>query len=157
MKEVKIEKELRDMQQTLEAIKVNLAATPRSRKAIPMVRSNIWCTRCGANGHFTSECPQTAIRRVQYVDQEGRVHGVEEEVEEEEEQPVYQVLSSAGRGKAMVSGKCIGGTEGFSVHERGVLHFECARPRLVPWGTAAMRACTVGNSRWPWKTCVKRT
>jgi hypothetical protein len=90
------------MQEALEAIKVNLAVVPRPRKAIPTIRSNIWCHRCGDAGHYPSECPRFTHRRVQFVDQDEVAYWGEEE-EEEGVQPVYQVLPAQGKGRVTPS------------------------------------------------------
>lgn len=101
-KEVKAEKEsnelMKSMLQSLEAIKVNLTDHRKPRRAIPTVRANIWCTKCGQPGHYTHECNHPTLRRVQFVDQEGGVFWTEEVEEEEEIPAVYQVMANAGRG-----------------------------------------------------------
>jgi Ty3 transposon capsid-like protein len=58
---VKVEKDdqkkmFKDLQETLEAIKVNLADNRKPRKTVPTSRANVWCPRCGNAGHFASEC-----------------------------------------------------------------------------------------------------
>ena len=90
---------MKSIQQSLEAIKVNLAENRKPRQTVPTIRSNIWCTKCGQSGHYTHECNQSTTRRVQFVDQEGAVLWAEE-VEEEESPTVYQVVSNHGRGNS---------------------------------------------------------
>ena len=95
---------LKGIQETLEAIRVNLAENRRPRKTIPVVRANVWCTRCGESGHFASECTRKPGRLVQYVNpQNGVYYTVMEEEDEEEEHTAYQVQSGYGRGKGFPS------------------------------------------------------
>ena len=47
---------MKNIQETLEAIKVNLAKSRKSRRIVPNSRANIWCSRCRDNGHYASEC-----------------------------------------------------------------------------------------------------
>ena len=95
-------KMMKDIQESLAAIKVNLAESRRPRRAIPMVRSNIWCTRCGEAGHYPNECPRMPPKKVQFVDEEGTVYFTVPDYEEEEPEymPVYQIAPTYGRGKA---------------------------------------------------------
>ena len=108
LKEVKEEQDskelMKSIQQSLEAIKVNLAENRKPRRTIPTVRANIWCTKCGSDGHYPHECTQSTRRRVQFVDQEGSVFWAEEVEEEEEIHPVYQVIPGHGRGRGSPAG-----------------------------------------------------
>ena len=47
---------MKSIQESLEAIKVNLADNRKPRRIVPTSRTNVWCTRCGENGHYASEC-----------------------------------------------------------------------------------------------------
>ena len=47
---------MKSIQESLEAIKVNLADNRKPRRIVPTSRTNIWCTRCGENGHYASKC-----------------------------------------------------------------------------------------------------
>ena len=57
---VKVEEEedsrkiMKNIQDTLAAIQVNLAESRKPR--VPTSRGNVWCTRCGEAGHFLPEC-----------------------------------------------------------------------------------------------------
>ena len=58
---VKIEKDdskkmMKSIQESLEAIKVNLTENRKPRKIVVTSRANVWCPRCGNAGHFASEC-----------------------------------------------------------------------------------------------------
>lgn len=110
LKEVKVEAQeskevLKSLRDTMEAIKVNLAANPVPRKAIPTVRTNVWCTKCGEAGHANRECPRYGPRRVHLVNVDGMASywAEEEEEVEEEDAPVYQVLPSYGRGRGVTT------------------------------------------------------
>jgi hypothetical protein len=93
---------MKDIHEALEAIKVNITESRKPRKAIPMVRSNVWCAKCGESGHYPSECQRRSGRPVQFVDAEGTVYFArpEEEEDELEDSSVFQVAPSPGRGKA---------------------------------------------------------
>jgi hypothetical protein len=47
---------MKSIEETLEAIKVNLAENRKPRQTIPTSRMNVWCARCGDPGHYASEC-----------------------------------------------------------------------------------------------------
>jgi hypothetical protein len=47
---------MKSIEDTLEAIKVNLAENRKPRRTIPTSRMNVWCARCGDLGHYASEC-----------------------------------------------------------------------------------------------------
>ena len=61
IRKVKIEDDdqkrfIKSIQESLEAIKVNLADNQKPRRLVPTSRTNVWCTRCGENGHYANEC-----------------------------------------------------------------------------------------------------
>ena len=58
----------KSIQEALEVIKVNLAESRKPRMTIPTSKANLWCSRCGDNGHYTSECYKEPQRQVHYVD-----------------------------------------------------------------------------------------
>lgn len=110
LKEVKAEthesKEvLKNLRDTMEAIRVNLASNPLPRKSIPTVRTNVWCTKCGESGHSNRECPRYGPRRVHLVNPEGTMSywAEEEEEEGEEDTAIYQVLPTYGRGRGVTT------------------------------------------------------
>ena len=83
---------IKKMQESLEAIKVNLAENRNPRRAVPAFRANVWCSRCGEMGHYQSECTKSLGRRVNYVNQEGEVYySVQEEDDEGDVQAVFQI------------------------------------------------------------------
>lgn len=92
---------MKDIQSSLSAIKIHLAGAPKPRRAIPVVRNNVWCTRCGQAGHYPQECMYGPPGRVQYVEEEGPVYFTTPDYLEEEEEvrPVYQVTPAYGRGR----------------------------------------------------------
>ena len=63
-----LKKVTKSIQEALEVIKVNLADTWKPRRTVPLSRANVWCSRCGENGHYASECYKEPQRRVHYVD-----------------------------------------------------------------------------------------
>src|SRR5450759_3815468 len=86
---VKIEKDdskkvMQNIQETLEAIKVNLTENRKPRKSVPTSRANIWCPRCGNASHFASECNMPPQRRIHYINPEEEVYYTIPEEEEEE-------------------------------------------------------------------------
>ena len=95
-------KMMKNIQDTIAAIHVNLAETRKPRRTIPTSRANVWCTRCGEAGRFPPECSIPPPKRIQYVQPEEEVFytNAEEEDEEDNEAAVYQVQSTYGRGKA---------------------------------------------------------
>ena len=104
---VKIEKDdskkmMKSIQESLEAIKVNLTENWKPRKIVPTSRANVWCPRCGNAGHFASECNFPPQRWIHYVNPEEDVYyAIPEEEEEEVVAPVYQVHPTYGREKAI--------------------------------------------------------
>ena len=64
----------KSIQEALEVIKVNLAESWKPRRMIPTSRANVWCSRCGNNGHYASECYKELQRRVYYVDPRDEVY-----------------------------------------------------------------------------------
>jgi hypothetical protein len=104
---VKIEEDdskkmMKNIQDTLVAIQVNLAENRKPRRTVPPSRANVWCARCGEAGHFPPECNRPPQKRIQYVQPEEKVYYMypEEDEEEEESALVYQVQTTYGRGRA---------------------------------------------------------
>jgi hypothetical protein len=91
---------MKSIEDTLEAIKVNLAENRKPRRTIPTSRMNVWCARCGDPGHYTSECQRPTPKRVHYVNLEEEIFYAQPEEEEEEASAIYQVQPTYGRGKA---------------------------------------------------------
>ena len=58
----------KSIQEALEVIKVNLADNRKPRRTMSVSRANVWCSRCGENGHYASECYKEPQRCVHYVD-----------------------------------------------------------------------------------------
>ncbi|KAG0594481.1 hypothetical protein M758_UG081400 [Ceratodon purpureus] len=96
---------IKDLVNSIEELKVQMAEEKKARKALPTVRNNVWCTNCGKAGHYNWECPHGATKRVQFEDEEGSVFFAEPPYEEEEVEmlPVYQVNPAYGRGRMMQS------------------------------------------------------
>ena len=94
-------KMMKEIQNSLAAIKVQLAENNKPRRTVPTVRDNVWCTTCGQPGHYNKECPIRSSKLVQFVDEEGSVFFAEPSYQEEEDEmmPVYQVAPSYGRGR----------------------------------------------------------
>lgn len=92
---------MKKVQESLEAIKVNLAENRNPRRTVPANRANIWCSRCQGVGHFPSECTKSFGRRINYVNQEGDVFYAlpDEEKEEMELNPVFQIQPTYGKGR----------------------------------------------------------
>jgi hypothetical protein len=82
---------MKSIENTLEAIKVNLAENRKPRRTIPTSRMNVWCARCGDPGHYASECQRSTPKRVHYVNPEDEVFYAQPEEEEEEASAIYQV------------------------------------------------------------------
>ena len=104
---VKIEEDdsrkmMKNIQDTLAAIQVNLAENRKPRRTVPTSRANVWCARCGEAGHFPPECNRPPQKRIQYVQPEEEVYYTypDEDEEEEESTLVYQVQTTYGRGRA---------------------------------------------------------
>ena len=49
-------KVMKSIQESLEAIKINLADNRKPRRIVATSRSTVWCRRCGEHGHYPSEC-----------------------------------------------------------------------------------------------------
>jgi hypothetical protein len=92
-------KVMKSIQESLEAIKVNLAENRKPRRMVPTSRSNVWCGRCGEPGHYPSECPRGPKKQVHFVYPDEEIYYTREDEEEEEE--VYQVQPTYARGKGM--------------------------------------------------------
>ena len=90
----------KSIQEALEVIKVNLADNRKPRRTMPVSRANVWCSRCGENGHYASECYKEPQRRVHYVDPGDEVYyTIAEEQGEPEDNPVFRVQPAYGRGR----------------------------------------------------------
>ena len=89
-KEDKFRKMMKSIQESLEAIKVNLMENRKSRKTISTSRTNVWCPRCGEAGHYVSECIRPVQRRIHYVNPKEEVYyTIPEEEEDEVAAPVF--------------------------------------------------------------------
>jgi hypothetical protein len=91
---------MKSIEETLEAIKVNLTENRKPRRTIPTSRINVWCSRCGDPGHYASECQRPMPKRIHYVNPEEEVFYAQPEEEAEETSAIYQVQPIYGRGKA---------------------------------------------------------
>ena len=81
---------MKSIQELLEAIKVNLADNRKPRRIVPTSRANVWCTKCGENGHYASECYKGPQKQVHFVDPEtGVYYTILDENKELEINPVY--------------------------------------------------------------------
>ena len=67
-------KVIKEIQSRLAAIKVQLADNQKPWRAVTAIRNNVWCTRCGRQGHYLNECPNLPAGTVQFVDVEGTAH-----------------------------------------------------------------------------------
>ena len=93
---------MKNIQESLEAIKVNLTDNWKPRRIVPTSRANVWCTRCGENGHYANECYKGPQKQVHFVDPEtGVYYTIPDEDEEPGTTPVYQVQPVYGRGKGV--------------------------------------------------------
>ena len=107
IRKVKIEDDdqkrfMKSIQESLEAIKVNLTDNRKPRRMVPTSRTNVWYTRCGENGHYASECYKGPQKQVHFVDPEtGVYYTIPDEDEEPETTPVYRVQPVYGRGKGV--------------------------------------------------------
>jgi hypothetical protein len=93
-------KMMRSIQESLEAIKVNLAENRKPRRIVPTSRANVWCARCRELSHFASECQKVTQKRIHYVEPEDDIFYTILDEEEEEISAIYQVQSTYGTGKA---------------------------------------------------------
>ena len=91
-------KMMKNIQESLEAIKVNLAENRKPRRVVPTSRSNVWCGRCGEAGHYPSECHRAVQKPVHYVYPEEEVYYA---MANEDEEEVYQVQPTYSRGKGI--------------------------------------------------------
>ena len=64
------QKMMKNIQETLAAIHVNLAENRKPRKIVPTSRANVWCARCGEARHFPPECSRPPQKRIHYVQPE---------------------------------------------------------------------------------------
>ncbi|BFI43558.1 hypothetical protein MPTK2_Ug00340 [Marchantia polymorpha subsp. ruderalis] len=94
---------IKDLVSSIEELKVQMVEEKKARKALPTLRNNVWCTKCGEAGHYNRECPHGPTKRVQFVDEEGLVFFAEAGYEKEElgMLPVYQVTPAYGRGRML--------------------------------------------------------
>ena len=122
-------KMMKNIQDTLAAIQVNLAENRKPRRTVPTSRANVWCTRCGEAGHFPPECNRPPQKRVQYIQPEEEVFYTyaDEEEGEDDEAAIYQVQTTYGRGRAPTAfgrtpqgprGAQPGGGQGSGVQQR---------------------------------------
>ena len=94
-------KVLKDLRESLDAIRVHLAEDKKTRKVTPTRRANVWWTRCGEPGHHSGECSNHLQRRVHYIDpHDGVYYTFPEEEPEPESYPIFQVQPVYKRGKA---------------------------------------------------------
>lgn len=91
---------MKNILETLATIQFNLAESRKPRKIIPISQANVWCARCGEAGHFQPECNRPPQKRVQYVQSEEEVYYAyqDEDKEDEDPAPVYQVQTTYERG-----------------------------------------------------------
>ena len=93
---------MKNIQESLEAIKVNLMDNRKPRRIVPTSRANVWCTRCGENGHYASECYKGPQKQVHFVNPEtGVYYTIPDEDEEPETTPVYRVQPVYGKDKGV--------------------------------------------------------
>jgi hypothetical protein len=92
---------MKSIQESLEAIKVNIADNHPPRRLVPTTRTNVWCARCGKPGHYASECNHVPPKQVHYVDEEGVYYTFPDTGGdyEEEVNPVFQIQTGYGRGR----------------------------------------------------------
>ena len=82
----------KSIQEALEVIKVNLADNRKPRRTVPTSRANVWCSRCGENGHYASECYWEPQRQVHYIDPGDKVYyTIPDDRIEAEENLVFRV------------------------------------------------------------------
>jgi hypothetical protein len=91
---------MKSIEDSLEAIKVNLVENRKPRQTIPTSRMNVWCARCGDPGHYASECQRPIPKWIHYVNPEEEVFYAQPEEEEDHPSAIYQVQPTYGRGKA---------------------------------------------------------
>jgi hypothetical protein len=80
---------MKSIEESLEAIKVNLAENRKPRRTIPTSRMNVWCARCRDSGHYASECQRPAPKWIHYVNPEEEVFYAQPEEEAEETSAIY--------------------------------------------------------------------
>ena len=101
----KVMKEMKEIRESIAELNVHLSENRKPRKMIPTSRANVWCANCGKQGHYPPECTEPRQKRIHYVHPEEEVYFAypeEEEFQMEEYQPVYQVQTTYGRGKAPI-------------------------------------------------------
>jgi len=62
---------MKSIQESLEAIKVNLANNQMSRWIVPTTRTNVWCPRCEKLSHYANKCHQRPQKQIHFMDEEG--------------------------------------------------------------------------------------
>jgi len=77
-------KVMKNIQESLEAIKVHLAENRKPRRIVPTSRSNVWCGRCGEPGYYPSKCQKANWEHVHYVYLEEEIYYTMAADEEEE-------------------------------------------------------------------------
>ena len=93
---------MKNIQKSLEAIKVNLANNQKPRRMVPTNRAIVWCSRCGENGRYASECYKGPQKQVHFVDLEiGVYYTIPDEDEDLEINPIYRVQPVYRRGKGV--------------------------------------------------------
>jgi len=91
-------KVMKSIQESLEAIKVNLVENRKPRRIVPTSRSNVWCGRCREPGHYPSECQKANPKHVHYVYSEEEIYYT---MAAEEEEEVYQIQPTYAKGKGI--------------------------------------------------------
>jgi len=59
-------KMMKSIQESLEAIKVNLAENRKPRRVVPTSRTNVWCGKCGEPDHYPSERQRAPPKHTHY-------------------------------------------------------------------------------------------
>ena len=91
-------KVMKSIQESLEAIKVNLADNRKPRRMVLTTRSAVWCLRCGEQGHYSSECQKVNPKQVHFVHPEEEIYYT---LAEEEDEEIYQIQPTYARGKTI--------------------------------------------------------
>ena len=51
-----VKDEMKTLKDAIEDVKVQMADIKKTRKPLPSNRTNVWCTRCKKEGHFSHDC-----------------------------------------------------------------------------------------------------